>query len=141
MAGLVDIAPAAETVAIRGTQIAVTGVSAHGIAMLLARFPDLRRMLSGLDVDADSLIGMGGEVVAAILAAGTGAAGDEAAEAAAAGLSVDEQIDLLSAIMRVTMPKGVGPLAEKLAAMGLVLDGGAASGSAPATKSRKRSKS
>lgn len=140
MAGLLDIAPAAETVTIRRAKIEVTGVGADGIAMLLSRFPDLRAVLSGIAVEIDDLIGLGGEVIGAILAAGTGAAGDEAAEAAARRLGVDEQLDLLSAIMRVTMPKGVGPLAAKLEAMGLLLDAGAVSDTAPATKSRKPSK-
>ncbi len=38
MVGLVDIAPAAETVSIRGQQVSVVGVSAAGVAGLLARF-------------------------------------------------------------------------------------------------------
>jgi len=133
MAGLIDIAPAAETVPIRGTAITVTGIGAHGIAALLQRFPDLRKMMSGMEIDTDDLVAMGGDVVAAVLAAGTGAAGDEAAEVAAAGLSIDEQMDLLGAVMKVTMPKGVGPLVEKLAGMGVLVDGGAASGSEPGT--------
>jgi hypothetical protein len=77
-------------------------------------------------VEVDKLLSLGGDVVAAIIAAGTGAPGDEAAEWAADRLSVDEQADLLVAIIELTMPRGLGPFVEKLSRLGL------ASGGAPA---------
>ena len=144
MVGLIDIAPASETVTIRGQAVDVCGVSASGVAQLLARFPDLRRLFSGRDVAVEDLIGMGGEIVAAVIAAGTGAAGDPEAERAADRLSVDEQADLLIAIARVTLPGGVGPFVEKLTGAGgaLGLDGvGARSPAALDTRSPKPSKS
>ena len=138
MVSLVDIAPAIERVTVRGQDIEVSGVSAAGVAQLLARFPDLRKLFAGRDVGMEDILGVGGELVAAIIAAGTGAPGDPAAEAAAGRLGIDEQADLLSAILRVTLPKGVGPFVEKLLALGAALDAGSA-GTAPATTSRKRS--
>ena len=144
MVGLVDIAPAVERVTIRNQEVEVFGISAAGVANLLARFPELRRVFAGRDVPIDQMMAMGGEIVAAILAAGTGATGDEAAEAAAGRLSIDEQADLLAAIARATLPKGVGPFVEKLTALGAdigVQDVGAPSPTAPATRSpppRKR---
>lgn len=138
MVGLVDIAPAVERVTIRGEAVEVFGVSAGGVASLLARFPDLRRMFSGRDVPVDQLLAMGGEIVNAIIAAGTGAPGDEAAEAAAGRLSIDEQADLLAAIARATLPKGVGPFVEKLTALGGAVgveDVGAPSPTVPDTRS------
>ena len=144
MVGLVDIAPAVERVTIRGQEVEVTGISAAGVASLLARFPELRRMFSGRDVPFEKLLTMGGEIVSAIIAAGTGASGDEAAEAAAGRLSIDEQADLLAAIVQATLPKGVGPFVEKLAALGAdvgVQDADARSPAAPDTRSprpRKR---
>ncbi len=136
MVGLVDIAPATERVAVRGQEIEVSGVSAAGVAMLLARFPDLRKLFGGRDVGMEEMMAVGGDLVTAIIAAGTGSPGDPAAEEAAGRLGIDEQADLLSAILRVTLPKGVGPFVEKLLALGAVLDAG---GTAPATTSRKRS--
>ena len=138
MVGLVDIAPATERVTVRGQEIEVCGVSAAGVAQLLARFPDLRKLFAGRDVGMEEMMAVGGELVAAIIAAGTGAPGDPAAEAAAGRLGIDEQADLLSAILRVTLPKGVGPFVEKLLALGAVLDAGSVV-SVPATTSRKRS--
>lgn len=143
MVSLVDIAPAVERVQIRGQEIDVFGVSAAGVASLLARFPELRRAFVERDVPVDQLLAMGGDIVNAIIAAGTGDPGDEVAEEAAGRLSIDEQADLISAIARVTLPKGVGPFVEKLAALGAavgVQDAGAQSPKAPATRSPPPSK-
>jgi hypothetical protein len=107
MVGLVDIALAVERVTIRGQEVEVFGVSAAGLAQLLARFPDLRKLFSGRDLGAEELIAVGGDLVAAIIAAGTGDPGDPVVEEAAGRLGIDEQADMLSAILRVTLPKGL----------------------------------
>ena len=75
MVGLVDIAPITSSVVIRGQDIIITGVSARGIALLLARFPELRAVITGREVAMDDLLKLGGDVIAAIIAAGTGAPG------------------------------------------------------------------
>lgn len=117
MPGLLDIAPSAETVMVRGTAVDVTGVSAHGFVGLMQRFPDLRRIMTGGEVSVDKLMAVAGDAVAAIIAAGTGEPGNADAEAVAARLSVDDQATLLAAIVRQTFPMGVGPFAEKVAAL------------------------
>jgi hypothetical protein len=114
MVGLVDIAPAVETVDVHG-------ISAKGLAFLLSRYPELRMLMSGQEVQSDRLMAMGGDAVAAVIAAGCGYPGDEAAETAAGKLSLDAQADFLAAILRLTLPKGVGPLVEKLTALGSIL--------------------
>ncbi|MGR3593101.1 MAG: phage pre-tape measure protein [Limimaricola soesokkakensis] len=146
MVGLVDIASASATVTIRGQAVEVHGVSASSIAHLLGRFPDLRRLFSGRDVAVEDMMAMGGEIVAAVIAAGTGATGDPEAERAADRLSVDEQADLLIEIARVTLPGGVGPFVEKLTGAGGALGvdrlvGEAGPAAAPDTTSAKPSKS
>jgi hypothetical protein len=45
--------------------------------------------------------------------------GDSQAEAAAGRLGLDEQAELLAAIMTLTMPQGIGPFVDKLSRMGL----------------------
>ena len=125
MVGLVDIAPVTSTVSIRGQDITITGVSARGIALLLARFPELRAVMTGREVALDDLLKLGGDVIAAIIAAGTGVPGDAQAEAAADNLTLEEQADLLGAIVELTMPRGLGPLVEKLSRLGLLAGGGA----------------
>lgn len=134
MAGLLDIAPLTETVTVRGTPVQITGVSAKGIALIMARFPEVQQMMVGREVSVARLLEIGGDAVAAVIAAGTGAPGNAEAEAVAGALLVEEQAELLEAILRVTLPRGVGPLVEKLSAMAGSLSGGGQSRSAPATK-------
>lgn len=144
MVGLVDAFGgsefAAETVSVRGKAIAVPGVSAKGIAYLLTRFPDLRALMAGRKIEEAALLAMGGDAVAAIIAAGTGAPGDDKAEAIAGTLPLDAQADLIAAILKVTMPQGVGPFVEKLTGLGLLV-GGDPFPAVPDTKSTKRSMS
>jgi len=125
MVGLVDIAPVNSTVSIRGQDIIITGVSARGIALLLARFPELRALVTGREVGLDALLRLGGDVIAAIIAAGTGAPGDLDAEKYADNLTLEEQADLLAAIVELTMPRGLSPLVERLSRLGLLAGGGA----------------
>jgi hypothetical protein len=125
MVGLVDIAPVTTAVTIRGQEVTVTGISARGIALLLARFPELRALMTGREVALDELLKLGGDVVAAIIAAGTGGPGDAQAEAAADNLTLEEQADLIAAIVEITMPRGLGPLVDRLSRLGLLAGGGA----------------
>ena len=126
MVGLVDIAPITSSVTIRGQDITITGVSARGIALLLARFPELRAVMTGREVALDELLKLGGDVIAATIASGTGTPGDTQAEAAADSLTLEEQADLLAAIVELTMPRGFGPLVERLSLLGLLAGGASA---------------
>ena len=62
MVGLIDISPQVEHVDVRATSVEVQGISAKGLAHLLGRFPDLRRLMTGQDVAADQLLAMGGDL-------------------------------------------------------------------------------
>jgi hypothetical protein len=119
MPGLKDIAPSFSTVTVKGVVIDVTGISAKGIAYLFHRFPIVREMIGGKDVDLspEALAALAPEAIAAIIAVGTGAVNDPEAEAAAATLGAEAQLELLDAIIRETMPGGVGPFVEKLTGM------------------------
>lgn len=140
MVGLIDIAPATETIEAQGKPVTVHGVSAKGLAHLLARFPELRKLMTGQDVQANQLLTTGGDAVAAIIAAGCGYRGDNAAEAIAGDLSLDIQADLLAAILRLTLPRGIGPFVEKLTGLASILGvDDVPSGTTPDTKSRKPS--
>ena len=139
MVGLLDIAPATEQVAVRGQKLPVYGVSAKGIAYLLSRFPDLRLMMTGRAVDVERLLEMGGDAVEAIIASGLGHPGEEDYERAAGKLSLEEQADILSAVLRLTLPNGIAPFVEKLTALGGIVNGEGLSQKVQVTKSRKRS--
>jgi hypothetical protein len=119
---LIDIAPQVETVQIHGNSISVPGVSARGVAYLLGRFPELRKLMTGQSVEAKELMAASGDAVSSIIAAGCGHPADEKAEAVAGELAVDAQADLLAAILRVTLPRGLGPFVEKLTTLGGILD-------------------
>ena len=134
MVDLLDIAPQYESVEILGKSVTVPGVSAKGVAYLLGRFPELRKLMVGATVEVEQLMTVGGEAVASIIAAGCGHPGDNKAEEIAAKLPVDTQADLLGAILRVTLPRGLGPFVDKLTALGHVLDV-APSATAPASSS------
>lgn len=124
--GLLNVAPATETVA----GVTVKGVSARGVAYLMTRFPELRMYMTGREITltVEKIIMLAPYAVAAIIAVGcghvpTGEEGSEAeqtaAEAKAAELPVELQIEFIAAILRVTMPGGVGPFVAKLEALGV----------------------
>ena len=136
MADLLDIAESVETVTIRGQAVAVPGIDARGIIHILQRFPVIREhMAKKGGVKPERLMEIGGDAVVAIIAAGTGHPGDEKHEEAAGRLGVEEQMDLLEAIFRVTLPKGLDSLLQKLGKLGVLVTGPSAK--APASKSPK----
>lgn len=139
MVGLVDIAPAAKKVDCGGVSVEVYGVSVRGIASLLSRFPELRKLMTGAEVDPQTLVSMAPDAVASIIAAGVGKPGDQETEAIADRMPVGMQTDLLTAILSLTMPRGLGPFVEKLATLGDILVPGQLD-VAQATTSRKASR-
>jgi len=144
MVSLIDIAPLTEKVSVRGQEIEVRGVSAEGIAFLIRRFPEVGELISGSragkTVDFASLQAVVPKAVVAIIAAGCGFPGNEKAEKSAASLSLDEQVDLFNAIVRLTLPNGVGPFVQKLAALGKSLGVAGGPCTEQGTKSQKPSK-
>lgn len=116
MAGLLDIAPLTESVTVAGRAVTVTGISAKGLASLLARFPELRSLVSGETLDAAILLAKACDAAGPIIAAGCGYPGNEDAEQKAGLIPLGEQANLLAAIFRLTMPGGFGPFVEMVAA-------------------------
>ncbi|MCW2854369.1 MAG: hypothetical protein JWM84_4033 [Nocardioides sp.] len=139
MTSLLDIAPASEFVDVGGTKIEVFGVSAQAVALLFGRFPELRKLMSGVAVDAEQISAFAPGAIAGIIAAGVGQAGDETTEAHASRFGIDVQADLLAAIFRLTFPRGIAPFVEKLAGLGA--SAGVQSPTAPGPSSPKPSRS
>lgn len=125
MTDLLDIAPVAEKVAIGDKEIECEGISLEGVANIVRRFPAIRGVIwngvenKTLDVEGliQALLTEAPDAIAAILAAGTGKLGSELHERAAARLPIESQLDLLSPILKGTMPNGIGPFVEKLMAL------------------------
>lgn len=142
MASLLDVAPLTIPVTVGGANgpvtIQVSGLSAAHIATLLHRFPDLRKLFSGVDADMDAILNSAPECLAAILASGCGGAGDPAHERAASSLSAEAQADILAAILKLTLPNGIGPFVEKLSSLPGVIGAAGPSGAALGTKSQKQ---
>jgi len=120
MVALTDLAPSTRTVRVQGADLNVYGVSALGVASLLTRFPDLASLFTGdvkFDLTFDTVLKLGPDVVAHIIAAGCGSPGDEKAVAVAANLPVGDQAALLRPIIELTIPEGPGPLLDALNAV------------------------
>lgn len=114
---LLDIVAAKKTIEVANTTVDLQGISIEDIATLMTRFPALKSLLSGEDIDVKSLLGFSGKIVGAIIAAGCGKLGNEQWETHAASLPIAIQIEILTAIIDATMPGGVRPLADKIAAL------------------------
>lgn len=147
MTSLLDVAPMTESVSVAGNVVNVSGVSALGIAHLLAKFPELKVLITGGDVKvtADTILEAAPAAIAAIIAAGVGKPGDKDHEEAAARLPVGDQLELISVIVRLTMPDGIRPFVAKVRALmgGVVAEevepaASVVPGKVPATKSRSQ---
>ena len=130
MADLLDIAPSTSCEAVRlndGERLVVRGLNGNAIAAIVARFPDLGILLGGgaIGVNVPRLIGQFGHAIGPIIAAGIGHLGEEKYEQRANELSVEDQIDLINAIIGLTFRKGLVSFVEKLAALLTGADEGA----------------
>lgn len=126
MATLLDIAPVSELIPVPGKggtkqDVEVFGVSAEGIAYLFNKFPEIRMLMTGKTLEKDKLAKLAPAAIAAIIAAATGSPGDKKAEAVAARLPLESQMDILDATVRLTMPGGIGPFAERLTSLAAML--------------------
>jgi hypothetical protein len=118
MADLLDIvtATAADVVRIDGERIVVRGLNAKAIALIAARFPNVRKVLRGGGDDYVALLfELAGEAIGPIIAAGYGRLGNEKYERhAATMLNLEDQTDLVTAIVRLTFPNGLTAFLAKL---------------------------
>lgn len=120
MADLLDIAPSAvaKVLWINGTRLVVRGLNVSAVTSIVARYPKMVGLLvGGGDVDITSrLIQDFGEAAAPIIAAGCGHPGDEKYEQfASTQLTLEDQINLVTAIIAATCPNGFGFFLEALA--------------------------
>jgi hypothetical protein len=124
MVHLHDVVPAQVRVTIAladGEQeVDVRGLTFQDISDLIARFPDVLSSLKD-GFDASVILKMGPVVVAAVMAYGCGAANDTKVEAILSQLPLGTQVEILTAIMNQTAPKGAGPFVKLLKLAGLDL--------------------
>ena len=124
MSSLLDLVGLRPTVPICGVEVEVTGVSVQSLVALMQRFSEVGKFLSSSGkLDKASLFKLAPrEMLAALIAAGTGMPGNKDAEKIAAGLTIGEQTDLIDAILRQTFPRGIGPFVEKLRELGIMVE-------------------
>lgn len=141
MVSLVDIIDVKRTVIIRGQEIEVEGINAEKLALLINAYPVLRLAFAGrgAEMSADIIIALGPDIAASIIAAAIGKCGDEKEEAAAAKLTIGEQLALLATIIEMSFPDGFGPFVERLRSLGLIESEAGGSGWVPGTNSQKPS--
>lgn len=115
---LLEIAPKRKTdgVSIGDKKIAVHDLTLTDIADLMTRFDEVRALMNNVDVAPEAWLKVGPAAVCAIVAAGLDHAGEPAYEARAAKLAITDQAEIILAIMRLTMPDGIGPFVAKFRA-------------------------
>ena len=119
MPSLVDIAPVRQPVTIQSAQgpveIQCGGLSLEAIAHVLHASSDLRSLLSeGVMPTPVVLLTRMPDVAHMVMAAGVGKLHDTDEEAAAGRLVIEDQVELLTAIFRLTFPGGMAPFFEKI---------------------------
>lgn len=139
MATLLDIASLSEFVKIPGKggveqELEVFGVSAEGIVMLLKRFPEIQMLMTGKALEGDQLATLAPPAIAAIIAAATGTTGNKKAELIASRLPLELQMEILEAVIKLTMPNGLGPFVKRLQDMAAMLGANASSAESIATE-------
>lgn len=118
---LLDIGPLSANVPVgtEGKSLKVSGVSAKGIFIVFQRYPEIAQWFKGgiAKIDPKMLLAEAPEAIAAVIAAGCGSPGDEAAEAVAGSLPIEAQLDVLEAIAKMTFTRGFGPFVQRIVAL------------------------
>jgi hypothetical protein len=143
MVSLLEIGPLTDTVQIRGTDLTVSGLTAKDLFDLMQEYPELQYVLAGQNLTDDlvkTLMGRASHTLGMIMAMGLNERGDNQTEVvlfAMTKLTAGEQADLITAIAKLTFPKGIKSFVESLQE---AADSAGVHGKAPPTKSRGQSK-
>lgn len=110
MTDIVNFVPLSATVEIRGNKIKVRGLELDEIGQLIYRFPKFREIKA---LNAAEIIRlMDREIQSAVIAAANDHPGNDKAEKSFGNLSLGERVKLVSKIIEMTMPDGIGPFVE-----------------------------
>lgn len=119
MVGLLDIVPVTKPIPVNGTDVDVHGLSVKSLARILMNYPELKNVIAGKGITADAIAKIAPNAIAAIIAAGCIDSNAPQniitiAEQKAGELELENQYELLAAIIAMTMPGGVGPFIARL---------------------------
>lgn len=115
MVDITDLSPLGPAVVIDGQKIDVPGVSIFGFAYLQVNYASLIEMIrpdSEQMSIPEFIVKAGEQAIAALIAAGCGKPGDLKAEQIACSLGMQQQADLLLAIFKRSLPRGMLPFVE-----------------------------
>jgi hypothetical protein len=99
----------------------VRGLSLDDISDLMWRFPEIIEQFDG-KLDVAALMKLGPRVVAAIMACGCGARGDNQVELNLLQMNLSSQAEIMAIVVKLTAPKGVGPFVKLLQSLGFKID-------------------
>lgn len=114
---LFDIAPQRKTVTIDKVTLPVPGVSLAGLIAIATRFPEVKTVLGGSQVQLDgaSLLQKVPAAATAFVAHGLGHPDDEAAEKRIAELPFGDQLKLFEAVFDVSVgEEGLSPMMARV---------------------------
>jgi hypothetical protein len=118
MPGLMDVVPARTVVYVNGAPVELRGISISNIVTLFGRFPELQQaILMQQSPTVEEIVAMAPRALSSMIAAGAGGLGDPAQEKRADELDASTQLAMLTAIIKLTMPDGIGPFVERLTAL------------------------
>jgi hypothetical protein len=151
MTSLLDIGPLTEQVPVNGREISVHGVTPEGFFYLLAKFPELQRMMGSDGIDTDKLMEVAPTSIAFAIAVATTDRSNYSAKAdwltdveraakVAMNLAAHYQMTIFKVAVRLTFPDGIGPFMKAVEELATSLN--RISGkTVQATTSSKRSRS
>lgn len=137
MISLLDIGPLTEEVEVRGVKLNVQGLTAGHIFQLFAEFPDMRKMIDTKQGNPQQvMLSLAPELLGKIIAMALGEAGNKEVEAKAMTMGAGDQLNIISAIQRLSFSDGIGPFVERVTALM-----NAVSATSPTTRSATSSNS
>ncbi len=118
---ILSIAPATGTVSIGNGQIDVYGVSLRFWVSLIAKCPDVVNIFDGKTMEISKLLAASPDAALALMAKGCRVTGNAPAEAVLDELPLDDQIDIIKEIVRLSGERNYRPFVAGLSQLGLKL--------------------
>lgn len=130
MPSLADITRETVTVTVRGIAFELGGIEISDLARMLGGSDVMKKLFTGdaKNIGAADIMKLP-DMVGPIIAAGIGRPGDPKEIKGAKNLNAEDQLKMITAIWKLTMPNGIVPFMEALSALvaeGSAPDSGAA---------------
>lgn len=127
-----DIAPSVETLEIRGTKLKFRGIGCPRCFDLVMDFPAIAGLLVGT-VNPVQLIKEFPQAGAALACEGLGRPDDKDLAASFFTMALGDQVKVMTAVLKATMPDGRDPFVQLARTLGYELPAGSTPSSSPAT--------